>query len=268
MATELAANLRQKTLGMMAKKTEKSDLLLAFDTSERVATVTVSSCERLLAQIDSTSWLKKFQNEEKVGKSTALISMIKEVMEEANVEPAAVAAIAMSNGPGTFTGLRVGVVAARMLCYAWKLPVIVVNSLEVSAEKLRRARSLSSGTRVWSAINAQRNQVFAAEFEVTEEGEFEVVTDQGLFERQALVDVMMQGDHATGSGAAAFQDLIESRTGVELPEQQLACCDATGVGMLAHRRLESKDFDELMTAEPIYFRPSAAEEVRMAAEKN
>jgi tRNA threonylcarbamoyladenosine biosynthesis protein TsaB len=250
----------------MAESTNKSPLLLSFDSSERNATVSITSATETLAQIDSETWLAQFSKDEPIGKSTALVSMIQAVMQDANVESSQLSAVAMSNGPGTFTGLRVGVVTARMLCYAWKLPVIVVNSLEVAAEKLRRSRGLKSGTKIWSATNAQRRQVFAAQFEVIEDDVLNVVTSQALFERQAIIDLLDQGDNVTGSGAALFAEMIESKTGVDLPNASAACCDAHGVSFLAHRRLEAGDFDDLLTVEPIYFRPSAAEEVRLARE--
>ncbi len=250
----------------MAKSTKKASLLLGFDTSERVATVNVSTTEQTLSKIDADSWLEQFKDNETIGRSTGLASMIRSVMKAANVEASQLDAIGLSNGPGTFTGLRVGVVTARMLCYAWNLPVIVVNSLEVAAEKLRRSRSLQTGTRIWSATNAQRRQVFAAEYEVIDDGLLEIVTPQALFERQAIVDMLNEGDQVTGSGALLFGDMIESKTQVKLPDAAIASSDADGVAMLAHRRLECGGFDELLTIEPIYFRPSAAEEVRVARE--
>jgi tRNA threonylcarbamoyladenosine biosynthesis protein TsaB len=250
----------------MAESTKNTPLLLSFDSSERVATVSISSDHKALAQIDSDAWLAQFSKDDKIGRSTALVSMIQAVMKEANVESSQLAAIALSNGPGTFTGLRVGVVTARMLCYAWKLPVIVVNSLEVAAEKLRRSRGLKAGTKIWSLTNAQRRQVFAAQFEVADNDGLKVVTPQSLFERQAIVDLLEKGDDVTGSGAALFSEMIESKTEVMLPDAATASCDANGVSIVARRRLEAGDFDDVLTIEPIYFRPSAAEEVRLARE--
>ena len=252
----------------MAKSKANSKTFLSLATSEKVASVCVTSGVENLAKIDSLEWLQQFSESQRVGKSTAIISMTQAIMNRADLAGSDLGVIALTNGPGGFTGLRVGVVVARMLCYAWKLPVIVVNSLEVAADKLRRQRDLSTGSAIWAVTDAQRRQVFAAKMVVLDNGVLQIVERQNLFERQALIDMLQAGDHVTGSGAFAMQDLIESKTGVELPGTSEAACDAVGVANLALRRFEAEDFDDFLSIEPIYFRPSAAEEVRMAKENS
>ena len=252
----------------MAKSKANLQTLLSLATAEKVASVCATSGVECLAKIDSFEWLQQFSDSQKVGKSTAIISMTQAIMKRVDLAGSDLDAIALTNGPGGFTGLRVGVVAARMLCYAWNLPVIVVNSLEVAADKLRRQRDLSTGCAIWAVTDAQRRQVFASKMVVQDNGVLEVVVPQDLFERQALIDLLQSGDQVTGSGAFAFQDLIESKTGVELPDKSEAACDAVGVANLAQFRLAAEDFDDLLSIEPIYFRPSAAEEVRIAKENS
>ena len=248
----------------MANLSKLSQPLLVFDTSERVATVSICNADRTLAQIGAESWFAQSSSGEHPGKSTALVSMIQSLVKTAEIETAQLGAIGLSNGPGSFTGLRVGVVTARMLCYAWNLPVIVVSSLEVAAEKLRRERDLQPGTRIWSATNAQRRQIFAAQYEVQGDGSLKIATAQSLFEREAIVELLNPNDQVTGSGSLLFGEAIEHKTKVTLPGPKQACCDAEGVSMLVRRRFEAGDFDELLSIEPVYFRPSAAEEVRLA----
>lgn len=248
----------------MAKLNTNSGSLLAMATSERVSSVCVASGQDILALADSLQWMKQFPDDQAVGKSTAIVSMMQSVLSEASIEPADLGVIALTNGPGGFTGLRVGVVAARMLCYAWNLPVIVVNSLEVAADKLRRQRSLGDGESIWAVTDAQRRQVFATKMQVRADGQLTTVEPQALFEWQALVDLLEAGDNVTGAGAFAFEDLIEEKTGLKLPEPSVAVCDAEAVARLADHRFATEDFDDLLTIEPIYFRPSAAEEVRLA----
>jgi len=250
----------------MAESTTESRPLLAMSTSEKVVSVCVASGREILSNVDSVRWMEQVTKDQSVGKSTAIIAMAQAAIQDSGVEPSKLSAIALTNGPGGFTGLRVGVVAARMLCYAWSLPVIVVNSLDVAADKLRRGRGFGIGSSIWSVTDAQRRQVFASKVLVADNGVLQTVVPKGLFERQALVDAIEKGDHVTGSGAFAFSDLIEAKTGVGLPDSDLATCDAIGVSELSQRRLEAEDFDDLLSFQPIYFRPSAAEEVRLAKE--
>lgn len=197
------------------------------------------------------------------GSSTCLAGMIEKVIRESGVEPTALTAITLSNGPGTFTGLRVGVVTARMLAWSLKIPLFVVNSLEATANSLRLARELPPGQRIWSAVNAQRTQLFVAGFRATAEG-VEAFHDQELVAREAFLEMIQAGDHVTGPGAQLVAETVESRSGISLPTVEAARCSALAVLKLALPRIQAGDHDDLWTIEPIYFRPSAAEEVRLA----
>lgn len=238
-------------------------MLLAFDTSERNATVGVYQNGQPLAELDSATWLDQFDANEKIGSSTALVSLIQDTMQTAPVTADQISGIAFSNGPGTFTGIRVGLVAARMLAYAWKKPLIVVNSLEVSAEKLRGERNLKPGTTIWSAINAQRRQVFAASFIVGADKSLKSIREMSLLKEPEFVAALNVGDQVTGNGAKIFSASIEAKTGVELPVKSVASCDANGIARLAKICFDQNDFANIFDIEPIYFRPSAAEEVRI-----
>jgi len=249
----------------MSDTTPNQKFLLSLSTSEKDASVCITSDEEVNVTVGFQQWARQLSDGQNPGKSTALVSMIRDAMDQAGISESGIEAIALTIGPGRFTGLRVGVVTARMLCYAWKLPVLAVNSLEVVADKLRRAQNLAVGSRIWSITDAQRKQVFAAQFEVTECG-LSVSVPQSLFERDAILELAETGDHFTGSGAYSFREEIETQLEVELPDTTVASCDAVGVAMLAQHRLAEKDFDDSLKIEPIYFRPSAAEEVRMAKE--
>ena len=250
----------------MAESLPNPKFLVSFSSAEKVTSVCVASREEVTVAIDSEQWLLSQDEEQVSGRSTSLVPMIKDVMEQASIDETMVEAIALTHGPGRFTGLRVAVVTARMLCYAWNLPVIALNSLEVVADKLRRERSLPAGSKIWAITDAQRRQVFAAQFQVDDSEILKVGHAQSLFERDAIVELIEKGDHVTGSGTRAFEDQLVSKSEIELPDPSVAMCDAAGVAVLARRRLQSADFDDPLKIEPIYFRPSAAEEVRLAKE--
>ena len=242
-------------------------VFLAFDTSERNASAAVFDGTECLSQEDAANWTFRqspSDSSPKKGSSTTIISLIKEVMTQSSVEPNELSAIAFSNGPGTFTGVRVGIVAARMLCFAWGTPMAVVNSLDVSAAKLAHHDQIRSGARIWSAVNAQRGEVFASAYAVKPDYRTETDTSMSLYSRPEFIEAIQPGDYVTGSGARLFGDAISDKTNLEIPAVEIARCDAAGVATLVHKRIQQGSFDDLHSVKPIYFRPSAAEEVRIA----
>ena len=84
-----------------------------------------------------------------------LAPAIKWCMEQCNVEPAQLSAVAVGIGPGMFTGLRVGVTTAKVLAQSLRIPVIPVPSLDLLAYPLRHARGL-----VVATIDARRHELY------------------------------------------------------------------------------------------------------------
>ncbi len=248
----------------MPESKQEEKTILSFASCEKEASVCIAKGDRILSSLRFEDWLKQFSNEEQVGRSSALVSMIKNVMANASVEGPALDAIALTNGPGRFTGLRVAVVTARMLSYAWNVPVIAVNALEVAADKLRCKRLLNAGSTIWAITDAQRRQVFAAKFHVNDQDSLETDIEQALFERTDILNQLESGDFVTGSGAFAIQEQIEERIKNKLPTPSSSECDAIGVAHVSVQKVSSGQFVDPLKIAPIYFRPSAAEEVRLA----
>jgi tRNA threonylcarbamoyladenosine biosynthesis protein TsaB len=85
---------------------------------------------------------------------------IEEILSEANLQFSALDAIAVSQGPGSYTGLRIGVSAAKGLCYALNIPLIAVDTLEILASQISIEKGL-----IVPMIDARRMEVYAAIFD-------------------------------------------------------------------------------------------------------
>lgn len=95
------------------------------------------------------------------GHAERLFGMIEAVMDEAGISFADLDRIAVTIGPGTFTGLRVGIAAARGLALVVKCPVIGIGSLAVHAES---ARKLAGAVPVLAVLDARRDEVYGQRF--------------------------------------------------------------------------------------------------------
>ena len=101
-------------------------VILHIETATKNCSVALSKLGEILA-------LKEHYSEQ-FSHSEQLHGFIREVLEETLMEMSALDAVAVSKGPGSYTGLRIGVAAAKGICFALDLPLIAVNSLQILSE--------------------------------------------------------------------------------------------------------------------------------------
>ena len=116
------------------------------------------NCSVALAKEGKTILCKEIA-EEGYSHAERLHVFIEEVIEEAGITFKDLAAIAVSQGPGSYTGLRIGVSAAKGLCYALDIPLIAVDTLKTLASQVK----ISSGL-IIPMIDARRMEVYSAIF--------------------------------------------------------------------------------------------------------
>jgi len=125
---------------------------------------------------------------------------IEEALQELNLDFSDLTAIAVSKGPGSYTGLRIGVSAAKGLCYALDLPLIAVDTLEVLASQL----AISEGI-IIPMIDARRMEVYSAVFdqngEKTRETKAEIIDENSYSEIDQKI-------HLIGDGAMKFKEIL------------------------------------------------------------
>lgn len=167
--------------------------LLAIDTSAKLCA----------ASVHDTALGERGRAVRDLGKGHAehLMAVIDEAMEAAGVGFADLDIVAVSVGPGSFTGIRVGVSAARGLALALGIPAIGVTTLEVLAFE---ARAIFPGRAVLAALDGGRSEIHAALHFA--EGE-ELAVPAALDVQAALALVRTHGAVVTGSAADALQTL-------------------------------------------------------------
>jgi tRNA threonylcarbamoyladenosine biosynthesis protein TsaB len=186
--------------------------ILAFDTATPATTVALGNRETVELRHDPSPG-------ERPGHATRLLPMISELMERVGAGWDSLDRIAVGVGPGTFTGLRVGIATAKALARAAGLPVVAVSTLQALA---LNARALSDppGT-VAAVLDARRGEAFTAAWRLEDAG----ALAQSLLGPRALapqelanaLEEMGPGVLAIGDGAVAFREVLD-RPGVCVPQ--------------------------------------------------
>ena len=179
--------------------------------------------------------------------------------------------VAVDTGPGSYTGLRIGIAAAKGLAFAWSRPLVGVTVVEaLSAEALavvaraaagERARAVAAQApfeRILCALDASRGEVYAASYARSENR----VSPEGagaLVDSALLAATIQPRTFVVGDAAPGFAD---SGRGIVAADPDLAWPTATRIARIGRRmQLEGYRQDALGLA-PTYYRPNEAEEQR------
>ena len=197
-----------------------------------------------------------------------LVLEIRDLLTDHSVTPANLDLVAVSEGPGSFTGLRVGVVCAKMLAWANGADLVLVDTLlAISAE------SPAEVCRVEIVSDAQRDDLFLGVYEVTKA---DADSDQ-VWLRSGSIEIVNAEAWAHGLASRSGDGFAIAGPGIEkaaefLPEgnRQLdrasAEPSASTIARLGEQLAMQGQLADPMTVEPFYLRKSAAEEKRDAAQ--
>jgi tRNA threonylcarbamoyladenosine biosynthesis protein TsaB len=171
----------------------------------------------------------------------------------------AVDGYAVAAGPGSFTGIRIGLGAVKSLAFASGRPVAAVSTLRALAEKL--AADGDGARLVCPLLDAKKGEIYAGLFEAREDGLVEVLP-QGAYEPGEFF-ARLPADKViafAGSGLAAYGDGLRSRVGDRARYPRRSPFIAAEVGRLGAGLLREGRGVDAASLEPLYFRRSQAEE--------
>jgi tRNA threonylcarbamoyladenosine biosynthesis protein TsaB len=230
--------------------------ILAVETSAVAASCCICEDGKLLAQ--------SFQNNG-LTHSRTLMPMIVGMLENTGLTVGEMDALAVAVGPGSFTGLRIGVSAVKGLAWAAEKPVCAVSTLEGMAWNL----GLENGN-ICCAMDARRKQVYNALFrvengQVIRETEDRAISLEELFQNEKL---HTDGYVVVGDGAKLCYDYgVAQGAKLTLAPAHLVQQSAWGVAQVALRQLERGEALNAQDLAPNYLRLSQAERERLEREK-
>ncbi|MEK6236108.1 MAG: tRNA (adenosine(37)-N6)-threonylcarbamoyltransferase complex dimerization subunit type 1 TsaB, partial [Planctomycetales bacterium] len=129
-----------------------------------------------------------------------LAPTIKSVLKQVNWRPTEVELVAVAIGPGSFTGLRIGVTTAKTFAYAAEAEIIGVNTLQVIA-----ARAPEAATDLSAVMDAQRNQVYCGRLRRQSGEPWEWVEETAILDADAWLDQLQPGQAVTGPGLGKLE---------------------------------------------------------------
>ena len=230
-------------------------LILAFESSAKSASVALVKDGALLSQYSQCSALTH---------SRTLLPMAEDMLKNAEVKLSEVDLIAVAHGPGSFTGIRIGVSTVKGLSWAADKPCVGVSTLEAMAW-----HGLMAGGYVCPVMDARRQQVYNALFKI-EDGKPQRITDDRPIALAQLADEVRALDAPVllvGDGAALTERFFrENSVPCRIAPENLRWQSAWGVAMAA----SDKQPGTSETLLPVYLRLSQAErerQERLSADK-
>ena len=229
--------------------------ILAFETSAKAASVAIMENGKLLGESYQNTGLTHSQT---------LMVMAEDLLKACNLSVKDVEAVAVAAGPGSFTGVRIGVAAAKGFAWGAELPCYGVSTLEAMAFNLG----------VWEgyvvpAMDARRSQVYTAIFHA-EKGVLTRVEEDmavSLAELGEKIKNFAQPVFLVGDGALlCYNTLLEEVPGLVLPPEHRMHQRAAGVALAAQRQADAGDPGNGGALTPNYLRLSQAERERAARE--
>lgn len=171
---------------------------------------------------------------------------VEEILEEVNLSMADLDAIAVGSGPGSFTGLRIGVAAAKGLCFALNIPLISVPTMEILARQVTDEQEVD---RIISIVDARRMEVYTTIYSADY---LELIpTHAYILKEDAYADIEDKKLVFIGTGARKLQEFKVFKQAVFLPEALPSAMEMT---LPALKRFKAKEFENTAYFEPFYLK--------------
>ena len=218
-------------------------LILNIDTSSAVCSVCLAEDGHVIAERNDFS-----ENRHASG----LTALITEVMEERGLALKDLSAVALSSGPGSYTGLRIGASVAKGICYGLDKPLISVSTLQGLAYVMEQLFTDTNGVYV-AMLDARRDDVYMATYDKNN-----IVIEKDNFATASVVfaDIMrtysVKNVYFGGPGAAKMKlNCLNNEFGTVIEN---LICVASNINTISYKRFVNGEFEDLTYFEPFYLK--------------
>ena len=185
---------------------------------------------------------------EQFSHSENLHVFIEQVLKESNLQPKAIKAIAISAGPGSYTGLRIGVATAKGLCYGWDIPLIALPTLRILAEQV--SYEFTDIEYIIPMIDARRMEVFTA---IYSHDFSPILGERAEILTESTFDTYLNKGKTIflGDGITKFQAICKHKNAYFWENKFPS---AKQMGRLALEKYQAQAFEDIAYFEPFYLK--------------
>ena len=178
--------------------------------------------------------------------SEKLLPFISQIIEKSKINMSDLAAVAVSMGPGSFTGLRIGVSTAKGICYALGIPLIAVSTLQAMAFGM--AKRLKSDL-YCPMIDARRMEVYSAFYDLENNLVRKIQAD--IVDESSYLNLLNKDVVFFGDGSIKIKEIIKHQNATFISDFHPS---ASYIGDLSYKKFRQLDFVDVAYFEPYYLK--------------
>lgn len=214
-------------------------LIINIDTSNKIAKVILSEKSEVIDILEDSQAMEH---------ASFLQPAIKKILEKNNTDLKSIKAVSVVNGPGSYTGLRIGLASAKGICHVLNIPLIAHNTLDVIAHSLKKGTE-SDVNIICPMIDARRMEVFTALYNAEDlkrvsNVEAKVLDENFLHEYLPFGSKIVFG----GDGASKFKAIVDNDNFKFEHVDDLSL----SIVQMSYERFFRNQFDDLILTEPFY----------------
>ena len=223
--------------------------ILGIDTSTKFCNLGLIEDEDILIEYTINGLKKKH--------SSILVPAIKDLLKTIDLKMEEINGIAVSIGPGSFTGLRIGLSVAKGLCYARSLPLLGISTLDAMAFSLKEIPYL-----ICPVLEAKKDEIYDVVFRGGDS--LNRITDykcEDIHNLLTRLSLLREKIIFLGDGIKKYRDIIKEKIGKDalFIDSQLNLPVSSNIAFLGLKKLKKGEEDDISTLSPFYLRKSAAE---------